>query len=461
MGITSASKQASDNRLDCSGITKVTLALSASPDIISNPTDIVLVLDRSGSMTGTPLAEMKAGAKAFIDIIEAATNETPGGQIGSGSRMGIVSFASTASTDTQLITSVAQLKASVDALTAGGAINHGDAFLKATQLFDPLSANARVIVLFTDGKTTAGPPPAPIAAAARADGVIIYCIGLIGSDGIDVAALNDWATDPDASHVAVTPDAGDLEELFKDLAANISKTGATNIVINEKLHEDFRITQILTPTKGSVVQTDERSLRWEIAQLGVTANEGAALEFFIRHVGQNGGEKPVNEAITYQDNEGNVVIFPDPRVTVDCDVVVYPEPCPTPVELAMENCRDAVEMDAGDVYLSSLGRIIRVDARVKNVCPGRRVALGVILTEVDDSGTEYQRGMKAVTIPAHDQSSCRDVLVKGITFVVPEDLDVSEGPEGAICNTRNFRVRLLANNIDTDYRCREVEVDLS
>ena len=46
----------------------MTLALTAAPDIISNPTDIVLVLDRSGSMAGAPLASMKAGAKTFIDI---------------------------------------------------------------------------------------------------------------------------------------------------------------------------------------------------------------------------------------------------------------------------------------------------------------------------------------------------------------------------------------------------------
>lgn len=59
--------------------------------------------------------------------------------------------------------------------------------------------------MFTDGKTTAGAPPAPVAAAARAQGIVIYCIGLLGSDGVDVNALNDWATDPDASHVAVTP----------------------------------------------------------------------------------------------------------------------------------------------------------------------------------------------------------------------------------------------------------------
>ena len=71
------------------------------------------------------------------------------------------------------------------------------------------------------------------------DLIIIYCIGLIGSDGLDISALNDWATDPDASHVAVTPDTADLEALFAQLAANISKPGATDIIINEAVNPDF------------------------------------------------------------------------------------------------------------------------------------------------------------------------------------------------------------------------------
>ena len=159
-----------------------------------------------------------------------------------------------------------------------------------------------MIVLFTDGKTTAGPPPAPVAAAARAEGIILYCISLIGSDGIDVSVLNDWATDPDASHVAVTPDAADLEDLFRDLAANISKTGATDIVIDEVVSADFQF-----------------------------------------------------------------AVF-----------------------------------DAGDVRLESLGRILELNFTVKRVCPGKRVALGVLLSEVGENGDEYPRGMKALTLPAHN-----------------------------------------------------------
>lgn len=130
------------------------------------------------------------------------------------------------------------------------------------QLFDPQSANAKVIVLFTDGKTTAGPPPAPIAAAARAEGIILYCIGLIGSDGIDVSVLNDWATDPDASHVAVTPDAADLEDLFRDLAANISKTGATDIVHRRGgQRPTSQIASMSPPTKGTAEMQSSTALQ--------------------------------------------------------------------------------------------------------------------------------------------------------------------------------------------------------
>ena len=191
MGITNSNKQVSTNQIDCSGTLKVTLALAASPDIASNPTDIVIILDRSGSMAGAPFANMKLGAKTFIDIIDEATDSSHDGQIGSGSRIGIVSFSDDAVVDAQLMTSVADLKSAVDALSAGGSTNHADAFTKATELLETPSTNAKVMVMFTDGKTTAGAPPAPVAAAARAAGIIIYCIGLIGSDGIDVNVLND------------------------------------------------------------------------------------------------------------------------------------------------------------------------------------------------------------------------------------------------------------------------------
>ena len=174
MGVTNSNKVADTAAICCGDQFKMTLALTAAPDIVTNPTDIVLALDCSGSMSGAPLADMKLGAKTFIDIISESTGGSGSGEIGSGSRIGIVSFEATATVVSPLETSVADLKSAINGLTAGGGTNHGDAFAKAQGLFENTSSNARVIVMFTDGVTTSGPAPGPIAAAARAAGIPIF-----------------------------------------------------------------------------------------------------------------------------------------------------------------------------------------------------------------------------------------------------------------------------------------------
>ena len=452
VGISNSNKELSTARINCEGSFKVILSLTAEPDIVTNPTDIVLILDRSGSMAGNALANLKSGAKKFIDIIDEATDGAQDGQIGHGSHIGLVSFASTATQDTQLITSVSDLKSAVNALSAGGSTNHADAFSKALQLFNPASTNQKVMVMFTDGRTTEGADPSPVAAAARAQGVIIYCIGLSGNGGIDEQALKDWASDPDSAYVVITPDDEELEKLFEDLAKNITKPGATDIVINDKISPCFKITSLSTPTKGTASLIDATSLQWKIDKLGVSKSEGAVLEFTVEHIGPCSGTIEVNESIAYSDKEGNKVTFPSPEIEVDCDIIVLPETCPEPIEVTIDGCEDAVEFDAGDLELQSLGCIVQLDVTLKNICPNKRVALAAIITEVDQHGIEYKRGLKTMTVPAHTRSTCQDVTVRCIKFVLPEDLDVS-GPTNSICNGRNFKARFIAHYIDNDFDC--------
>lgn len=455
MGITNSNKELNVTRIDCGGSFTVRLSLTAEPDIVTNPTDMVLILDRSGSMSGSPLANLKNGAKKFIDIIDEATDGSMDGQIGSGSRIGVVSFADEATQDTQLITSVADLKGAVDALSAGGSTNHADAFTKAFQLFSATSTNAKVMIMFTDGETTAGADPSPVAAAAKAAGVIIYVIGLSGNGGIDEDAIRDWASDPDSAYVAITPDDAELEDLFEDLAENITNPGATNIVIDETVASCFRITSLSAPTKGMATLTNATTLRWTIAELGVTASEGAVLEFTVQHIGPCSGVREVNESITYSDDEGNVVNFPSPEIDVDCGTVIIPEACPEPVDIEIDGCEDTIEFDAGDLGMESLGRIVQLDVTLRNVCPNKRVALAVLLSEVDEEDNEYKRGMKTLTIPAHTRDTCQDITVRCIKFVLPEDLSVAES-DGGICSGRSFRARFIAHYIDHDFECCEV-----
>ena len=452
MGVTNFNKELSASQINCGESFNVRLSLTAEPDISSNPTDIVLILDRSGSMSGSAIANLKVGAKTFVDIITEATGGTIDGQIEGGSRIGIVSFADVGVQDTQLITSSSDLKTAIDALNAGGSTNHEDAFTKAFDLLNNASTNAKVMVMFTDGFTTTGGDANAITTLAKSLGVIIYVIGLSGNGGVDVPALEGWASSPASAYVAITPNDAELEELFKDLAENIVKSGATNIVITDKVVDCFKITSISSPSKGTSTLIDSNTIEWKIDELGVNASEGASMEFTIEHIGPCSGEVEVNESITYTDTEGNIVNFPSPTINVDCDIVIQPEACTTPVDIEIDNCSDSIVFDAGELAIESLGRIVQVDVKLKNICPNKRVALAVILNEVDENGLEHKRGLKTMTIPAHTRETCQDVLVKCIKFVLPEDLSTIDITD-SICPNRNLKVRFISHYIDNDFYC--------
>ena len=53
MGITHVDKTLSEERIECNGEVYVTLSVTAKPDVVDNPVDIALVLDRSASMAGS------------------------------------------------------------------------------------------------------------------------------------------------------------------------------------------------------------------------------------------------------------------------------------------------------------------------------------------------------------------------------------------------------------------------
>ena len=446
MGITNANKEVTLQSIGCGETLGIRLSIAAEPDIASSPADIVLVLDRSTSMAGAPLDALKAAAVRFVSIIDTATDSAGDGEIGGGSRIGIVSFSSTAAQDTQLITSVSELQSAINALSSGGLANHADAFTKATQLFDPASDNRKIIVMFTDGITTAGGPPAPIAEAAKAQGITIYVVGLSGDNGVDVDAISLWASDPDSAYVTLVSDYSELTDVFENLADNISIAGATGI------NPCFRVVSVGLPSKGRATIVDETSVMWEVSELGVTGSEGATLEFTVQHVGTCVGDVFVNASIEYTDDAGSVVVFPAPTVEVICDDPTFTEPCSEPVDISVGGCVDAVEFNAGELTLDALGTVLSLDVVLRNVCPNRRVALAVTVNEVDAEGIEYKRGMKTLLIPAHTQNVCTDITVRCIKFVMPAALNVSTD-DLPLCGERSFRARFIANYVDSDFEC--------
>ena len=122
--------------------------------------------------------------------------------------------------------------------------------------------------------------------------------------------------------------------------------------------------------------------------------------------------------------------------------------------------RGCYRIRCGDLGMESPGRILQLTVRLKNICPNKRVALAAIVTELDCNDIEYRRGLKTMTVPAHTGDSCRDVTVRCIKFILPENPDVPRTEDRGTCRKRRFKARFFAHYIDSDFGCCDVTISL-
>lgn len=90
----------------------------------------------------------------------------------------------------------------------------------------------------------------------------------------------------------------------------------------------------------------------------------------------------------------------------------------------------------------SMGRVLDVSVTLENVCPGRRSAVGLTLTEVDENGAEYARGFRAVTVPAHSGSGNCSIQLQPVRFILPDDQSLQR--------RRHFICRVDQHYMDAD-----------
>ncbi len=452
MGIIGSDKILSKKSIDCYGEFDITLSLTAGDDTMSCPNDIILILDKSGSMADSAIDTLKNSVKAFIDTVNSTSCNT-----GEKTEMAVITFSNSAVTDAGLTFDTDTLTKTLDSMNTAGLSNHYEAFLKAKEIIQSSEKESKkIILMLTDGISTAGADAALVAEELKEMGVVIYTIGLSNTaEGIDKEELKRWASYPDQSYVYITPSEKELGDIFTEITKSFSNNGATNIRITETVSPCFKIKSISTPSKGTASITDSTSLFWRINNLGLPNTETATLTFTVDHIGPCTGEIEVNDSIVYSDNEGHNVTFPSPKITVNCSGEYIAEPCPPSFDIEIGECEDYYEFDAQNVSISSVGRILNLSLTLKSVCPNKRVALAVILTETDDGGIEYNRGMKTFTIVAHDKNSCKDIPVSGIKFVLPENPE--DGTDGqGLCRKRKLKVRFISNYIDTDYACYDL-----
>ena len=107
---------------------------------------------------------------------------------------------------------------------------------------------------------------------------------------------------------------------------------------------------------------------------------------------------------------------------------------------------DYVVYDLGELAPSGRGRIVEFSLRLKDILPDRRVAVAVELREQDAQEREFPRGLRTYAVPPHD-GPARDVVLRPIRFILPEELDVSRD------GLRRLTVRVDAHYIDSGGLC--------
>jgi len=183
----------------------------------SDEREIVLVLDTSGSMMGTPIAETRKACEKFIST---ALKED--------ACIGIVTYDNSAKRFADFSVNETYLQDIVSSLGAGGGTNIEDGLVKAREMLAGSNAKKKIIVLMSDGEPNNGKVGEDLISYAneiKQEGTIIYTLGFFGSLGMGKSSAQYLMEKiaSDACHYEVAS-ADDLKFFFGDIADQINGT---------------------------------------------------------------------------------------------------------------------------------------------------------------------------------------------------------------------------------------------
>ncbi len=319
----SGDKRASPGQLALGEQVELTLSL----DIVCRPgserqADILLVLDRSSSMSGLKLDSARAAALRFVTQLDLRRH-----------RIGLVSFSDLVSLDQPLTSDGAALRAVLGSIRSDGSTDIGAALERAQEhLAEAGRPGAMpVLLLMTDGKPTReGQPYIDAlrgAARARGRGALIYTIGL----GDDVVRPLLEAIAGSADRYFFAPSSEQLAPIYNQLSGTVGEVVATDLVLTDGLGPDMRL--VAGSIQPPPAEQDASSVTWRMPAL-----PAGGLAFRLKVEPLRLGRLPTNSRATAAytaDGQRYSFEFPVPEVLVLGPPTATPEPRPGRVYLPL------------------------------------------------------------------------------------------------------------------------------
>lgn len=218
------------------GLAALLVSLARPTAVIAVPhetSSVVLAIDVSGSMAATDvqpsrLAAAKQAANTFVDALP------------KDAEVGLVSFSDTAHVNAPLTRDHAAMHSAIESLRANGGTAIGDGLgLALDQLLArPADAQGQrapgLVVLLSDGRSTAGADPLSVTARAKQANIRIDTVG-VGQRGVnpmigrqyvgelDEKTLNSIATETGGEYFYASA-ASQLQRIYADLGSRVTWT---------------------------------------------------------------------------------------------------------------------------------------------------------------------------------------------------------------------------------------------
>lgn len=267
---------------------EVTLGLDGVPPI--KPLDVVLVIDRSGSMGSGDNSPMYFAKKAAIDFSDKVLKANPENKVAivsfnGPSEFGQIGSDANASLNMNFTSKIQDIIASVNSISAGGGTNIQAAFDVASNTMKNSSRQSTIksIILLTDGVATASNvdeagPNDPTnhnkhTTAAYNAGInsqkygAIYTVGLLrdvsdtnGSPYSTRFVARDTLVKAQNSGYYETLAAADLGEIYSKIYKNLGFY-ANNAVVVDKIGDNFNLIEDSLPS-GAIYNKITREITW-------------------------------------------------------------------------------------------------------------------------------------------------------------------------------------------------------